>query len=63
MHKGPDGAVIVTADMSISVALHFFSSLSPLVAMFSTMDFGNSSTLKWKPRFLASSTVLRGMME
>jgi hypothetical protein len=44
MHRGPDGVEIVTADMSISVALHVCLSLSPLIAMFSMMDFGNTST-------------------
>jgi hypothetical protein len=33
--RSPDGVVIVTADMSISVALHVCLSLSPLIAMFS----------------------------
>jgi hypothetical protein len=55
--------VIVTADMSISVALHVCFSLSPLIAMFSMMGSGNTSTLRWKPRFLASSTALRGKAE
>jgi hypothetical protein len=63
MHRGPDGVVIVTADMSITVALHFFLSLSPLIAMFSMMGFGKTSTLRGKPRFLASSTALRGIAE
>jgi hypothetical protein len=35
MHRSPYGVVIVTADISISVALHFCLSLSPLIAMFS----------------------------
>jgi hypothetical protein len=63
MHKGPGGVVIVTADMSISIALHICLSLSPLIAMFSMMGSGNSSTLRGKPRFLASSTALRGIAE
>jgi CBS-domain-containing membrane protein len=63
MHRGPDGAVIVTADMNISVVLLFCLSLSPLIAMFSMMGPGNTSTLKGKPRFLASSTALRGIAE
>jgi hypothetical protein len=56
---GPDGVVIVTADVSISVVLHFSLSLSPLIAMFSMMGSDNTSTLKGKPIFLASSTALR----
>jgi hypothetical protein len=42
IHRGPDGVVIVTADMSISVALHFCLSLLPLIAMFSMMGYGNT---------------------
>jgi hypothetical protein len=61
MHRGPDGVVIVTADMSITVALHVFLSLSPLIAMFSMI--GKTSTLRGKPRFLASYTALRGIAE
>jgi hypothetical protein len=63
MHSGPDVVVIVTADMSISVALHFCLFLSPLIAMFSMMGSGNTSTLRGKPWFLASSTALRGIAE
>jgi hypothetical protein len=63
MHRGPDGVVIVTADMSISVALHVCLSLLPLIAMFSMMGSGNTLTLRGKPRFLASSTALRGIAE
>jgi hypothetical protein len=63
MHRGPDGVVIVTADMSISFALLFCSSLSPLIAMFGMMGSGNTSTLRGKPRFLASFTALRGIAE
>jgi hypothetical protein len=63
MHRGPDGVVMVTADVSISVALHVCLSLSPLIAMFSTMGSGSTSTLRGKPRFLASSTALRGIAE
>jgi hypothetical protein len=62
MHAGgPDGVVLVTADMSISVALHVCLSLSPLIAMFSMMGSGDTSTLKGKIRFLASVTALRGI--
>jgi hypothetical protein len=63
MHRGPDGVVIVTADMSIFCALHFRFSLSPLKAMFSMRGSGNTSTFRGNSRFLASSTVLRGMAE
>jgi hypothetical protein len=63
MHGGPDGVVIVTADISISVALHFCLSLSLLIAKVSMMGSGNTSTLRWKPRFLASSTEFRGIAE
>jgi hypothetical protein len=63
MHRGPDGVVIVTADMSISFALHFCMSLAPLLAMFSMMGSGNTSTLRGKPRFHASSTALHGIAE
>jgi hypothetical protein len=63
MHRGPDGVVIVTADMSISFSLHFCLSLSPLIAMFSMMSSGNTSTLRGKPRFIASSTALLGIAE
>jgi hypothetical protein len=48
MHRGPDGVVIVTADMSISVALHVCLSPSPLIAIFSMMGSGNTSTLRGK---------------
>jgi hypothetical protein len=41
-HRDPDGVVIFTADMSISFALHFCMSLSPLIAMFSMTGFGNT---------------------
>jgi hypothetical protein len=34
MHRNPDRVLIVTAEMGISVALHFCLSLSPLIAMF-----------------------------
>jgi hypothetical protein len=63
MHIGRDGVVIVTSDMSISFALHFYLSLSPLIVMFSMMGSGNASTLRGKPRFLASFTALRGIAE
>jgi hypothetical protein len=63
IHRGPYGVVIVTADMSISVALHLCLSLSPLIAMFSMMGSGNTLTLRGKPRFLASYTALRGLAE
>jgi hypothetical protein len=63
MHRGPDVVVIFTADMSVSVGLHFCLSLSLLIAMFSMMGSGNTSTLRGKPRFLASSTALRGIAE
>jgi hypothetical protein len=63
IHRGLEGVMIVTADMSISFALHFCLSLSPLIAMFSMMGPGNTSTLSGKPRFLASSTALRGIAE
>jgi hypothetical protein len=63
MHKGPDGVVIVTAYMIITVALHFCLMISPLIPMFSMMGSGNISTLREKPRFLASSTALRGIAE
>jgi hypothetical protein len=63
MHRGPDGVVFVTADVSISFALHFCLSLLPLIAMFSMMGSGNTSTLRGKPRFFASSTELRGIAE
>jgi hypothetical protein len=46
MHRCPDGIVIVTADMNISVALHFCLSLPPLIAMFSMMGSGNTSNLE-----------------
>jgi hypothetical protein len=42
MHRGPDGVVMVTADLSISVVLHVYLSLSPLIAMFSMMGSGNT---------------------
>jgi hypothetical protein len=58
MHRCPDGVVIVTADMSIPVALHVCLSLSPLMAMFVMIGTGKTSTLRGKPRFLASSTAL-----
>jgi hypothetical protein len=38
-------------------------SLSPLIVMFSLMGSGNTSTLRRKPRFLASYTTLRGIDE
>jgi hypothetical protein len=57
----PDGVVIVTADMSISVALNFCVLLAPLIAMFSMIGSGNTSTLREKSRFLTSSTALRGI--
>jgi hypothetical protein len=63
MHRGPVGVVIVTADMRISFALHFCLSLSPLIAMFRMKGSGNTSTFRGKPRFLASSTALRGIAE
>jgi hypothetical protein len=63
MHRGPEGVVIFTADKSISVALHVCWSLSPLIAIVSMMVSGNNSTLREKPRFLASSTALRGIAE
>jgi hypothetical protein len=63
IHRGPDGVAIVTADMSISVALHFCLSISALIAMFSMIDSGNTSILRRKPFFLASSTLLRGIAE
>jgi hypothetical protein len=63
MDRGPVGVVTVTADMSISVALHVCLYLSPLIAMFSMMGSGNTSTLRGKPRFFASSTTLRGIAE
>jgi hypothetical protein len=63
MHRGPDGVVMITANMSISVTLHVCLSLSPLIAMFSMMGSGNTSTLRGKKRFLASSTALRGIAE
>jgi hypothetical protein len=46
MHNGPEEAVIVTADMSIPVALHFYLSLLTLVAIFSMIGSGNTSTLR-----------------
>jgi hypothetical protein len=63
MHRGPDGVVMVYADMSISVALHVCLSLSPLIAMFSMMGSGNTTTLIGKPSFLASPVALRGIAE
>jgi hypothetical protein len=63
MHRGSECVVIVIADMSISFALHFCLSLSPLIAMLSMMGSGNTLTLRGKPLFLASSTVLRGIAE
>jgi hypothetical protein len=63
MHRGPDGVVKVIADMGISVALHLCLSLLPLIAMFSMMGSGNTSTLRGNPRFLSSSTALRGISE
>jgi hypothetical protein len=38
--------VIFTAHMSISFALHFCLSLSPLIALFGLMGSGNTSTLR-----------------
>jgi hypothetical protein len=32
-HRGPDSVVIVTADLRITVPLHFYLSLSPLITM------------------------------
>jgi hypothetical protein len=63
MHRGSYGVVIVTADMSIAVALLICMSFSPLIAMLSMMGSGNTSTLRGKPRFLAFSTALRGIAE
>jgi hypothetical protein len=63
MHRGPDGVVIVTDDMSISAALHFCLSLSPLIAMLIMMGSCNTSFLRGKPRFHATSTALRGIAE
>jgi hypothetical protein len=63
MHRGLDGEVIVTADMSIYFALHFCLSLLPLIAIFSMMGSGNTSTLRGKTRHLASSKALRGIAE
>jgi hypothetical protein len=37
MQRGPEGVVMVAADMSISFALHFYLQMSPLIFMFSTM--------------------------
>jgi hypothetical protein len=39
MHRGTEEVVIVTADMSISFALHFYLPLSPLIAMFSMSHY------------------------
>jgi hypothetical protein len=63
MHRVPDGVVIVTADMSISFVQHVYLSLSPLIAMFSMVGYGNTSTLRGKPRFLASITALSDIAE
>jgi hypothetical protein len=61
MHRGPDGVVIITADMRISVTLHYCLSLSSLIAMFRMMGHGNVSILRGKPRFHGSFTALRGI--
>jgi hypothetical protein len=53
MQRGPDGVVVVTADMSIFLALHVCLSLSPLIAMFSMMGSDNTTTLIGNPRFLS----------
>jgi hypothetical protein len=63
MHRVPDGVVIVTADMRISVALNSFLLLSPHVAMFNMMSYVNTTTLRGIPRLLASSIALRGIAE
>jgi hypothetical protein len=63
MHSGLEGVVIVTADLNIYFAQHFCLSFLPLIALFSVMGSGNTSTLSGKPRFLASSTALHGIAE
>jgi hypothetical protein len=63
MHRGSDGVVIVIAEMSIPVALHVCLSLSPLIAIFSILGSGNTSILRGKSRFLASSKALRCVAE
>jgi hypothetical protein len=63
MHRVPDGVSIVTSVMSISVALQFCLSLSPLIAMLSMMGSGNTLTLRGKTRFLASLTEQRDIAE
>jgi hypothetical protein len=61
MHRVSDGVVMVTANINISVALHVCLSISPRISMFSMMGSDNTSTLRGKPRFLASSTALHGI--
>jgi hypothetical protein len=63
MQRGPEGVVIFIADMSISVALHFCLSLSPLIAMFSMICSSNTPSLRGYPRFIASVKALRGIAE
>jgi hypothetical protein len=46
-----------------SISMRFYLSLSPLIAMLSPMGPGNTSTLRGKPRYLASFTALRGIDE
>jgi hypothetical protein len=61
--KAKEEVIVTAKNMSISFELHFCLPLSPLIAMFSMMGSGNTSTLRGKPRFLAFSTELRGIAE
>jgi hypothetical protein len=58
IHRDPDGMLILTVGMRISVALHSCLSLSLLIAMFRMMGSDRTSSLREKPRLLASFAAL-----